>query len=472
MPTPPVLPGRAASQTAYSFKAKRQLMSLPQTLVRRIRSVANDEAVFDAALMRGVSMPTGFVMLFDSDLVPITPANQFMRNRCVQAHKGERWKNTQAAYADDLAQWWTFLAVTEIAWNAVEKDEVAFYASTLEEAVSQITRVHYAGKTIARRVGTVLEFYRWAFRQGLTHWDPGFVPRRLLGAGSNHDPSRGELADAVSGFAKRTKDQTLIEPEHLVALRSALGPSPYQDCGEKPTRDRLMVECALQSGMRVEEVCSLTIHQVEHAFQKASGKDDWELVGIFLPVTKGNKSGTILMPVILVRALHSFMLGQRQEIVNAARNLGKFSKAEPTALFLNDLHANSRDIGSPIKTDTAMRAFTKAVRRAGLLVPRARFVLDPETGHPITDEKTGENVIETVLVPAYSFHQLRHTFAVTSYSVNKSVNPSAAIRKVQSRMRHSTRGTTEKYLRGLQSQEAEMADKYHAFMLGLADERR
>ena len=439
-----------------------------EATVHRIRAVdysLDDAGDFDAATLRGIRTPAGFVMLFDDDLHPIEPANLFLLDHChVPARRG-RWQGTQKAYADDLAQWWTYLRLHGLAWDSVTSDDLRAYARALVEGVSSIGK-RFSSSTISRRIGTVETLYRWAYRQGyvaecpvaeagakrLVDVDRAFLPHTggiRVAEASPLRPRPGAVDEHVNPIAMGD----------LRAILDGLGASPYDidENDARATRDRLIAETSLYTGMRVDEVVGLTVYQILGLAQGQDLSDPWRPLPLRITVTKGGAPRTVVVPAILLQALVAYVDGERASVVETARLRGRVAS---NALFLNGERATDRDVGGKVSPATAMRAFHAAVLSLGLTRDVTVYRIDPSTGSPAIDDR-GEEILEPRTVAKHSFHDLRHTFACQFYWAEIQAGNPAPWKKLQARLGHRRLSTTQDiYLRHVETREPEISDTF------------
>ena len=145
--------------------------------------------------------------------------------------------NTVEAYRRDLGQLLTFL---ERGHTGVGD---ATYADLRRFLAQQATR-GYARASVARRVGAIRTFFKWARREGLVAADPA----SLLG---------------------RPKVQSRLPNVLRPAEAAALVEAPIAGEGADPTeraialRDRALLELLYGSGLRISEATGLTLHRVD-----------------------------------------------------------------------------------------------------------------------------------------------------------------------------------------------------------------
>lgn len=148
--------------------------------------------------------------------------------------------HTVDAYRRDLTQLATFLSRTDAALAEAE------YAQ-LRRFLAQQHTLGYARASIARRVGAIRTFYRWAVLTGAAERDPS----------------------AILGSPKvMNRLPTVLRPREAAELAEApseLRPSPERSPLERAVilRDRAVLELLYGSGLRVGEVASLTLDGVD-----------------------------------------------------------------------------------------------------------------------------------------------------------------------------------------------------------------
>ena len=145
--------------------------------------------------------------------------------------------NTVAAYRGDLEQLATFLTRNRSSLGTAPYP-------LLRRFLAQQHTLGYARATIARRVGAIKTFYRWAVAAGRVETDPSL----LLG--------RPKVVNRLPTVLRPNEAEVLAEApvvegdgdplEHAVALR-----------------DRAALELLYGSGLRVGEVAGLTVDRID-----------------------------------------------------------------------------------------------------------------------------------------------------------------------------------------------------------------
>lgn len=155
-------------------------------------------------------------------------------------HERRLSEHTVAAYDRDLTQLATFLTRNGSSFAAVEYPQ-------LRRFLAQQRTLGYARSSIARRVGAIHSFYRWALAAGEVDRDPA----ALLGSPKvvNRLPTVLRPAEAAD----------------LAEAPAALGLSAEIEPFERAVllRDRAVLELLYGSGLRVGEIAGLAIDRVD-----------------------------------------------------------------------------------------------------------------------------------------------------------------------------------------------------------------
>jgi integrase/recombinase XerC len=151
--------------------------------------------------------------------------------------------STVAAYRRDLAQLSRFLGRGANGLSTATLDE-------LRRFLAQLTTLGYARASIARRVGAIHTFYRWARGQGVVERDPSVLlgrPRVTSRLPVVLRPAEAAtLVEAPSADASADADEQAARRARAVALR-----------------DRAILELLYGSGLRVAEVAALSATAVD-----------------------------------------------------------------------------------------------------------------------------------------------------------------------------------------------------------------
>jgi len=139
-------------------------------------------------------------------------------------------KNTQTAYMDDLKDFWHFLIESNIDDpGKVQHDTLTQYARTLKQK-------HMAGTSVARHFSSIRAYYKFLVMEGHLETDP----TQYL--------ETPKLPASLPKILNVEDIELLLD---TIDTSSPLG-----------LRDRALFELMYAAGMRVSEVCNLSLEQV------------------------------------------------------------------------------------------------------------------------------------------------------------------------------------------------------------------
>ena len=153
--------------------------------------------------------------------------------------------NTVAAYRRDLRQLATFLvrqgsSLTQVAYPL------------LRRFLAQQHTLGYARASVARRVGAIHTFYRWMVADGRLADDPSL----LLG--------RPKVVNRLPTVLRPDEAVAIAEaPDAVAAVPAGATPPPDPVETAVVLRDRAALELMYGSGLRVEEVSTLTLDRID-----------------------------------------------------------------------------------------------------------------------------------------------------------------------------------------------------------------
>lgn len=400
------------------------------------------------------ALPEGFPILVDLHKHRvIEPALHYLASKHLDLRGKSKWNRHSAeAEAYDLRSWFDFLQFVTVEqgkcgkdWDLANETDYAEYRDQLQDVISSITHRPLSGNTIRRMQVTVEGFYRYASRVKIYAGDfleskvsKGRV-RRAEGDALRHTRS-GEWHEEVSSYREEIgpggEVRALSEGE-WTTLKHQLGPLPSEHIigDTRFCRDRLASELSCSTGLRVDEVAKLTKNQILdlEAKWKRLSDDDREAgyTSLLVTRTKRLKPRTVLMPVYLIEELLTYINGERAIAVQAGKAFSRTKQkrySEPETLFVN--HANAQhNAGQAIRPESLSHAFNLACLAANLIVRATK--VNPET------EKR-----YSAWVSAYSFHDLRHTFAVWKYFSLIDSGYSEPWKTIQILLGHATLKTT------------------------------
>src|SRR3989442_5195168 len=173
----------------------------------------------------------------------------------VQVEKGLA-SNTLSAYRRDMAKFEDFAKKRKLALNAVKRDDLVDFLASLY-------RQKLESKTVARHLVTLRNFFRDAQVQGLISEDP-----------TAHLESP-KIRRSLPGYLRLEEVEKLLE---LPDQKTPLG-----------LRDRAMLEVLYSTGLRVSELTSLRITDLDMKVGcvRCIGKGDKERLGPGGPKRRG-----------------------------------------------------------------------------------------------------------------------------------------------------------------------------------------
>jgi integrase/recombinase XerD len=193
-------------------------------------------------------------------------------------------QNTLAAYRNDLSQFVEFLDGRVSAWDEVTREIIIEYIMKMKG------EQEYASSTVARKVAAIKSFFHYLVNQGELEDDPT--------ATLDSPKVRKRLPKAISQE----------EIERLLA-------APTQEDTPKALRDRALLEVLYATGLRVTELVSLNV-------------DDVNMASATVRVVRPRDQRERLVP------LHERAVEPLQEYLERGR-VQLLRDAEEPALFLN-----------------------------------------------------------------------------------------------------------------------------------------
>ncbi len=265
--------------------------------------------------------------------------------------------HTVAAYRGDLQGLARFLGRSGTGLR------LATYPN-LRRWLAHLSTRGYARSTISRKAAAARAFFAWAYRRGIVVSDP----TETLAAPAP--------ASRLPGVLKRGEIEAMLE---------APGPDPIG------VRDRAMLELLYASGLRVSELCALSVDDLDTARQRVAVRH-----------AKGGKQRVVPVGDIAADALERYLSDARPLLAaGAVRDVHRPERASADALFLNP---------------RGHRISDRAVRR--VIEGYRRRVMPGRTVSP---------------------HTFRHSFATHL------LDGGAELRVVQELLGHASPATTQRY---------------------------
>lgn len=406
------------------------------------------------------ALPDGFPLLVndvESKIVEPVLVYQLRKLKIIGRRHWENYRNTAEAEAFDLRDWFAFLEHLEWKnpitqkihlgkpWDLANETDYVTYRDTMQEIVSPYTKRNLANNTIRRRQGNVERFYKTAQING---WYSGeFISNKAKKRRNAHrDPSNEKLSRHASTSEEETSKfrQSATAPEPIRPLtkyeweliKNFLGPMPSEArFVEESSRNRLASEVSIGSGLRVDEIASLTVYQLHSLYCLWQAADEEERIMGFskLRVTKTKRAKTrdVMIPNYIIPELMAYMDVERKAAIEKARaravKEGKRFK-EPTTIFVN-LIDSEKHAGNAVNATTLSRAFTKACLNAGVTDYVEKIDIDTKERY-------------RVLLSKHVFHDLRHTFAVWKYHQLVANGDSEPWKEIQILLGHANLKTT------------------------------
>jgi integrase/recombinase XerD len=142
--------------------------------------------------------------------------------------------NTLAAYRNDLSQFVSFLGTRVAGWDEVTQDIIMNYIMFMK------SRQEYASSTVARKVAAIKSFFHYLVEWGAIEDDP--------------------TATLDSPKVRKRLPKAIAQDDLHRLLRE-----PAREQTPKALRDRALLEVLYATGLRVTELVSLNVHDVNMA---------------------------------------------------------------------------------------------------------------------------------------------------------------------------------------------------------------
>lgn len=217
--------------------------------------------------------------------------------------------NRKDAY--NLREWLIFINALKRDWRKADHELLIAYASYQISRISEHSGKKRDPNTVSMKLGTVKTFYTYTNAIKLTSvtWDAKSIAARYRG-----------------NRRRRRSEDERIRPfgiDETPRIRKALGPLPSElEPGSlRSTRDRLLLETGLRTGMRGEEICFLRADAFTRLQPDPQRPNATQPVRI--RVTKGRVHRTVGVPNSLIAELKRYIGGERARSVAKLTAKGK-----------------------------------------------------------------------------------------------------------------------------------------------------
>jgi site-specific recombinase XerD len=287
----------------------------------------------DAFVPHGLPRP-GVPLLLDSEMRLIEPACAWLLY--VALVRGRtRSRETWRTYGEALYDWWQTLGANGWGWDEVGLAEIAAYRDRMLSGPSDYTGRPFSRSTINGRIRTLALFYRWCVNAGLIERAP-FVASELALFRSR---PQGFLAHVDASGGRQVVNEMTVR--HKPLLPRPLSPATLRRVmAGMGTRDRLIVEWAVTTGIRRMEAAGLRRSALPRSAADA-------LTPIRIDATKGGNARLIYPPLPLIDRTRAYIREERAVIVRRAQARGA-DYIEPDTVFLTEagLAMSPRRIGA------------------------------------------------------------------------------------------------------------------------------
>lgn len=374
--------------------------------------------------LKGFGWPAGcHFLLSESTQVPIPEVLGFLRDHYLsRALVGlKRSPRSLEAGTYDLKDYYDFLDAYELKALEVGLSQIEDYVNSMHLNDSPVTGKPFARATIKRRASTICSFYRWASENGLTKRR---IDSRALSGLPKEEIRYETQSDRLQTPRAQRRDTKVrfIPNEKLRKILDGAGALrvDVKNDEESPSdRLRLMLECALQAGLRRAEVSALETEEVLKGARLAQERLLDEKCAINV-IRKGGRRIFVMLPVWLIQNLEHYIKNERKQAIDARlQSDAEFS--DHGFLFVKDIEKGRRagDALSPEYLSGPMR--------------RIQLELGICVGQSSTEDSRGK---------LYGVHALRHTYALLEYFSRKSAGDNEPWLYVQAQLGHSSLSTT------------------------------
>lgn len=197
-------------------------------------------------------------------------------------------ENTIAAYQNDLNQFFQHILKDNQgkkpkSWVDIKKDTITNYIDHLKNS-------GYTSSTVARKVAAIKSFFHFMMAEGTIKEDPTF---------------------ALDSPKVKKRLPKAISPGEIDRLLQA----PVDETGPKAQRDLALLEMLYASGMRVTELVSLNVSDVE--FENKEGK-------VWVRGKRANKEREIPLNGSILDTLKTYIKNAREQLLHDPNEVAMF----------------------------------------------------------------------------------------------------------------------------------------------------
>jgi len=393
-------------------------------------------------------IPDGFPILIDELTSQICQPALFQLQHSCLSNSGNFVENTADAYSQDLLDWMRYSSAARFSWSQATWPDLNDYVKYLEKLEVPQTGNGYAETTIARRLVPILGMYACeANRAGI---DFSSLPEGSLFEKRNIaeflDDRRKELrARRDESYADNPPPEVcrVLQPHQAQAILRYLGAEPNGASNQESSDTcvyHLAVDIGLNTGLRLFEIANLKRSQFAHLLEAKIQPTRFYRV---LIRRKGGKVKPVRFHGYLIQKIVDYIKGERASIQGSCVEY----------LLVN---SRGRFVGCRIGRRTLQRRFTDACIATGAHVADGGACLGDSDG-------------TTKVRPAFTFHDLRHTFAVWSYWALKEAGETEPWKIIQEQLGHEdVKVTIGTYLAVTTALESAVSDEYVARLNAIA----
>lgn len=371
-----------------------------------------------------LNLPTKFI-LFEE-------ASSFLHDEYVKVGASpSRHTWSKAAYC--LKTWLQYCQAIKKDWRSVSSIDRTDFRDALYEAVSPHTGEVYGPKGIWDTMVVVRRFYAYSAKKQWYFGDIGEGWDSKAQNGSESATSRDDATSTRIGKRKqrdkdlpkvpRNQKRRSFKINDLHAFYDYCGPQASNRNGDvRNSRDRLIIDIGAFVGLRVHEIVNLTTLQFLNLNPDPSAPYVSQQITI---KGKGKVVRDVTIPNWLVFDVLEYINTERKI---ALANCKQRFRNVPIQLLLGHVGARNGE-GRPISANAIQKMVERACLAIGLVDIEQKINVD-----------TGDTY--QIKVARYSVHDLRHTYAVITYHLERKNGNAEPWKVIQTQLGHSKMETT------------------------------